>query len=101
MEGPTRELIASELDAMHNIVTNLIENKNGFREIKSFGFTEVEVLDGEIFSICDLEYKGKSYFLVLLESEEESGVFIRSGIVDNLEIILPLPLIIRMNNIVQ
>jgi hypothetical protein len=95
VEPPPRELIESELDAMYNIVKHLISRKT----VKSFGFTEVSVEDGDSYSISDIEYNGNTYFVVLVEeSNEESGIFIRSGLVFDLEIILPLPHMIRMSN---
>ena len=95
MEPPPRELIESELDAMYNIVKHLLTRKS----VKSFGFTEVDVDDGESYSISDIQYKDNTYFVLLVEEgNKESGVYIRSGLIQDLEIILPLPHMIRMSN---
>ena len=95
MEPPPRDLIESELDAMYNIVKHLITRKT----VKSFGFTEVNVDDGESYSISDIQYNDNTYFVVLVEEDnKESGVYIRSGLVPDLEIILPLPHMLGMTN---
>ena len=95
MEPPPRELIASELDAMYAIVKHLI----GRNSIKTFGFTEVDVENGDSYSISDIEYNNNTYFVLLVEEgNKESGVYIRSGLIQDLEIILPLPYMIRMSN---
>ncbi len=94
MEVPSRQLIASELKAMYEIVDHLLHQQ----VVKTFGFTEVETNEGDGFSIADMEYKGNTYYMVLVEEgNQESGVFIKSALVSELEIILPLPTIIRMN----
>ena len=95
MEPPPRELIASELDAMYAIVKHLI----GRNSIKTFGFTEVDVENGDSYSISDIEYNNNTYFLVLVEEgNKETGIYIRSSLVADLEIILPLPHVFRMSN---
>ncbi len=95
MEPPPRELIESELDAMYNIVKHLISRKT----IKTFGFTEVSVENGDSYSISDIQYNNNTYFVVLVEeSDKETGVYIRSSLVHDLEIILPLPHVFRMSN---
>ena len=95
MEAPPRKLIAAELDAMYEIVKLLLTQK----VVKTFGFTEVEDYDGGRYSIADMEYNSNKYFKVLIEEDqEESGIFIRSALVPDLEIILPLPQMIRMSN---
>jgi len=95
VEAPSRTLIASELDAMYEIVKLLLSQ----RTVKTFGFTEVEDYDGGRYSIADMEYNSNRYFMVLVEEgQEESGIFIRSALVPDLEIILPLPQMIRMSN---
>lgn len=95
MEVPPRKLIAAELDAMYEIVKLLLTQK----VVKTFGFTEVEDYDGGRYSIADMEYNSNKYFMVLIEEDqEESGIFIRSALVPDLEIILPLPQMIRMCN---
>lgn len=95
MEPPPRELIESELDAMYNIVKHLIARKT----VKSFGFAEVSVEDGDSYSISDIEYNGNTYFVVLVEEgSAETGLFLRSGLLEDLEIILPLPHLLRMSN---
>lgn len=95
VEVPSRTLIAAELDAMYEIVKLLLTQK----VVKTFGFTEVEESDGSSYSIADMEYNSKTYFMVLVEDgQEESGIFIRSALVPDLEIILPLPQMIRMSN---
>jgi hypothetical protein len=44
-------------------------------------------------------YKDNTYFMVLYEEgQEESGIFIRSSLIDDLEITLPLPAYIRITN---
>ena len=94
MEVPSRQLIASELKAMYEIVDHLLHQQ----VVKTFGFTDVETNEGDGFSIADMEYKGNTYYMVLVEEgEQETGVFIRSSLVPELEIILPLPSIIRVN----
>ncbi len=94
MEVPSRELISSELDAMHEIVKLLLNQGR----VKTFGFTSVEAEDGNTFSIADMSYNDKTYYMVLVEEgNEETGIFIRSSLVPELEIILPLPQIIRVN----
>ena len=95
MEAPPRKLIAAELDAMYEIVKLLLTQK----VVKTFGFTEVEDYDGGRYSIADMEYNSNKYFMELIEEDqEESGIFIRSALVPDLEIILPLPQMIRMSN---
>jgi hypothetical protein len=45
-----------------------------------------------------MSYNDNTYYMVLVEEgEQETGVFIRSSLVSELEIILPLPSIIRVN----
>ena len=95
MEVPSRQLISSELKAMHEIVDNLLNQK----VVKTFGFTEVETEEGVSFSIADMSYNDNTYYMVLVEEgNEETGIFIRSSLVPELEIILPLPSVIRMND---
>ena len=95
MEPQPRELIESELDAMYNIVKHLIARKT----VKSFGFTEVTVDDGDSYSICDIEYNGNTDFVVLVEEgNAETGLYLRSRLVEDLEITLPLPHLLRMSN---
>lgn len=95
MEVPSRQLISSEMKAMYEIVDNLLNKKI----VKTFGFTEVESNDGSKFSIADMTYKDNTYYMVLVEEgEEETGIFIRSALVPELEIILPLPSVIRVND---
>ena len=87
MEPPPRELIESELDAMYNIVKHLLTRKS----VKSFGFTEVSLDDGDNYSISDIQYKGNTYFVLLVEEgNKESGVYIRSGLIQDLEIIMQI-----------
>lgn len=94
MEVPSRQLIASELKAMYEIVDHLLHQ----RAVKTFGFTDVATDDGSSFSIADMSYNDNTYYMVLVEEgEQETGVFIRSSLVPELEIILPLPSIIRVN----
>ena len=95
MEVPSRTLITSELDAMHELAKLLLSR----RSIKTLGFTEVQSNNGEKFSIHDMMYKDNTYFMVLYEEgQEESGIFIRSSLIDDLEIMLPLPAYIRITN---
>jgi len=95
VEVPSRTLIASELDAMYEIVKHLLSQ----RVVKTFGFTEVESSSGDKYSIADMSYNNKTYYMVLVEEgEQESGIFIRSSLVPELEIILPLPQMIRMTS---
>jgi len=95
VEVPTRQIISSELKAMYEIVDNLLNQ----RVVKTFGFTEVEREDGVSFSIADMTYNDKTYYMVLVEEgNEETGVFIRSALVPELEIIMPLPTVIRVND---
>ena len=45
-----------------------------------------------------MSYNDKTYYMVLVEEgNQETGIFIRSSLVPELEIILPLPQIIRVN----
>ena len=95
MEVPSRQLISSELKAMYEIVDNLLNQK----VVKTFGFTEVETEGGVSFSIADMSYNDNTYYMVLVEEgNEETGVFIRSSLVPELEIIMPLPTVIRVND---
>ena len=95
MEVPARELNSAELGTMHRLANELLNQK----KIKIFGFTEVENQDNEIYSIADLEYENKTYYMVLIEEgKDESGVSIRSSLVNDLEIMLPFPQMIRMTN---
>ena len=95
MEVPARELISAELGTMHRLADELLNQKR----VKIFGFTEVENQNNEIYSIADLEYENKIYYMVLIEEDkDESGVSIRSALVNDLEIMLPFPQMIRMTN---
>ncbi len=95
MEVPSRQLISSELKAMYEIVDNLLNQ----RIVKTFGFTDVETEDGVSFSIADMSYNDNTYYMVLVEEgDQETGVFIRSSLVAELEILLPLPSVIRVND---
>ena len=95
MEVSVRSLIASELDAMHELAKLLLSHKS----VKTLGFTDVQSDNGEKFSIHDMVYNDNTYFMVLYEEgQEESGVFIRSALIEDLEIMLPLPAYIRMTN---
>jgi len=95
VEVPSRQLISSELKAMHEIVDNLLNQKI----VKTFGFTDVNTEEGVSFSIADMFYNDNTYYMVLVEEgEQETGVFIRSALVPELEIILPLPTVIRVND---
>ncbi len=95
MEVPSRQLISSELKAMYEIVDNLLNQK----VVKTFGFTEVETEGGVSFSIADMSYNDNTYYMVLVEEgDQETGVFIRSSLVAELEILLPLPSVIRVND---
>ena len=98
MEVPARELINTELETMHRLANELLSQN----KVKVFGFVEMNAhqnQDDEIYSITDLDYEGKIYHMILIEEgQEESGVSIRSTLVNDLEIMLPLPLTIRMTN---
>ena len=94
VEVPSRTLIASELDAMYEIVKHLLNQQT----IKTYGFTEVKSSSGDSYSIADMSYKDTTYYMLLVEEgNQESGIFIRSSLVPDLEIILPLPQVISMN----
>jgi hypothetical protein len=95
MEVPVRELICAELSTMHRLASELLSQN----KVKVFGFVEIQNQEDEIYSITDLDYEGKIYHMILIEEgQEESGVSIRSTLVNDLEIMLPLPLTIRMTN---
>jgi len=95
VEVPSRSLIESELNAMYEIVKHLLNQK----VVKTYGFTEVKSGSGDSYSIADMSYNDKTYYMVLVEEgEQESGIFIRSSLVPELEIILPLPQMIRMTS---
>ena len=95
MEVPARELISTELSTMHRLANELLTQK----KVKIFAFTEVENQNNEIYSIADLEYENKIYYMVLIEEgKDEAGVSIRSSLVNDLEIMLPFPQMIRMTN---
>jgi hypothetical protein len=95
MEVPARELISAELETMHRLANELLSQN----KVKVFGFVEIQNQDDEIYSITDLDYEGKIYHMILIEEgQEESGVSIRSTLVNDLEIMLPLPMTIRMTN---
>ena len=95
MEVPARELISAELETMHRLANELLSQN----KVKVFGFVEIQNQDDEIYSITDLDYEGKIYHMILIEEgQEESGVSIRSKLVNELEIMLPLPMTIRMTN---
>ena len=65
-----------------------------FSQLRARGTTE----DGVSFSIADMSYNDNTYYMVLVEEgNQETGIFIRSSLVPELEIILPLPQIIRVN----
>ena len=95
MEVPSRQLIASELKAMYEIVDHLLNQ----RVVKTFGFTDVQADGEDSFSIADMSYNDNTYYMVLVEEgNQETGVFIKSALVPELEIILPLPTVIRVND---
>jgi len=95
VEVPSRSLITSELDVMHELAKLLLRHKS----IKTLGFTDVQSDNGEKFSIHDMIYKDNTYFMVLYEEgQEETGIFIRSSLIDDLEITLPLPAYFRITN---
>ena len=95
MEVQPKELIAAELDTMHKLAREILDQKI----VKVFGFTKVKTDGEDSFYITDMSYEDRTYYMVLLEENgEESGVYIRSSLVDGLEIVLPLPQYIRMTN---